>query len=278
MKFTKMHGNANDYIYVNCFEDVVTEADAPALSRAVSDRHKGVGSDGLVLIRPSERFDCRMDMYNADGSRGRMCGNAIRCVGKYVFDRGIIRKPYITVETLSGIKTLDIKEEGGVCVSVTVNMGPPDFNPGIIPVSSESPFINQPLTAGGVTFHATCVNTGSSHAVIYVEDIERVDVRTFGPLIENHELFPDRINVNFAQILSDNVIKSRTWERGSGETMACGSGASACLAVSAYLGKTGREAQVVQLGGQLTIKWDEPSGDLFMTGPAAFVCDGVWPS
>lgn len=279
MKFTKMHGNGNDYIYVDCFKESVAEDEAPEISRRVSNRRFGVGSDGLVLIRPSVAADCRMDMYNADGAQGRMCGNALRCVGKYAHDRGLVNKPVITVETLAGIKTLELTLKDGICVGARANMGEPDFSPAIIPMAAciKEEFVNQPVTAGDRQIYGTSLSTGPSHFVTFVDDPDAVDVEKYGKLIENHALFPDRVNVNFAQVVSDDYIKSRTWERGSGETWACGSGACAVLVVAALLGKAKRKGTVRQIGGELDILWDEETNFIYMTGPAEFVCDGVFP-
>lgn len=274
LKFTKMHGNGNDYIYVDCFRETVSGDEAPELARFLSDRRKGVGSDGLVLIRPSEKADCRMDMYNSDGSRGKMCGNAVRCVGKYIHDRGLARKDVVTVETLMGIRTLELDVIGGTVRSARVDMGEPDFRPSSVPMSFDGPeFIDLPISAGGREFRGSCVTAGSSHIVVYVDDPAVFDVGYYGPLLENNDIFPDRVNVNFARVLEDGSIQSRTWERGSGETMACGSGACSCLVISARLGKTGRKATVRQRGGELLIEWSS-NGTIYKTGPAAFVFDG----
>lgn len=278
MRFTKMHGNGNDYIYVDCFAQEINPAYAPEIARRVSRRNKGIGSDGLILIRPSKTASCKMDMYNADGSMGMMCGNAIRCVAKFLYDRGIKKDKIITVETGSGIKTLELNvNEAGICESVKANMGKPYFAPAKIPMNHDGvDFISQPIEAGGRIFTSTCLNIGTSHIVIYVDDVDTFEVTHYGPLLENHELFPDRINVNFVQLISPGHIKTRTWERGSGETMACGTGATASAIVSAMEKKTGRSVKVSQRGGDLQIDWDEAAGDAFMTGPGEFICDGEY--
>lgn len=278
MRFTKMHGNGNDYIYVECFTQNVREEDAPGLARMVSNRNKGIGSDGLVLMRPSQIADCKMNMYNADGSQGMMCGNAVRCIGKFLYDKGFCKNKNLTVETLNGVKILELSlnPEGTVEI-IRVNMGKPDFNPASIPMNySGKDFITMPIMAAGREFIGTCVNTGPPHLVVYVEDLDNFDADTYGPALEKHAIFPDRTNVNFVQVLSREHIKTRTWERGSDETLACGSGASASAVVSALLNKTNRAPKVTQRGGDLLIEWDEVSDDIFMTGPAAFICDGEY--
>lgn len=273
MRFTKMQGIGNDYVYVNCMEQQIP--DAPELARKISDRHFGVGADGLILICPSETADFQMVMYNADGSRAQMCGNGIRCVGKYVHDRGLTDRTTVTVETLAGVKTLQLHLEDGVVASVTVDMGVPILDPRFIPVRSEEEhFIDQVVSVDGIEYRITAVSMGNPHAVVFVEDTECLDLPAIGPAFEHHPLFPDRTNTEFIQVVDRSTIKMRVWERGSGETLACGTGACAAV-VAAYLNqKTGSDVTVRLLGGDLNISWDEATAHVFMTGPAAFVFDG----
>lgn len=273
MKFTKMQGLGNDYIYVNCFEERV-ENPAGA-SRALSDRHFGIGSDGLILICPSEKADFRMDMYNSDGSRAEMCGNGIRCVGKYVYDRGLTHKKVITVETGAGIKTLRISVEGGGVKSVTVDMGEPILEPEQIPVKSGlERFIAQPVEAAGKTWSVTCVSMGNPHAVIFCDDVNGMNLTELGPKFENHSLFPSRINTEFVRVIDRETLEMRVWERGAGETLACGTGACASFAAAVLNGLCERSVTMRLLGGTLELVWDEGDKHIYMTGPAEFVFDG----
>ena len=273
-EFTKMHGAGNDYIYVNCFKEHLT--DINEVAQRVSDRHFGIGSDGLVLICPSEKANFRMDMYNSDGSQAEMCGNATRCVGKYVYDRGLTGKTQITLETLAGIKILDLNIKDGKVETVRVNMGSPELVPKNIPIdSNKERFISEPVEVLGKTYKVTGVSMGNPHAVTFIEDTDSLAIEKLGPHFENHKLFPKRINTEFAQIVDRNTIKMRVWERGAGETLACGTGACATL-VAAYLnGLTDNEADLLLLGGTLHIKYDEAENAVYMTGPAAFICDGT---
>lgn len=273
MKFTKMQGCGNDYIYVNCFEEKVSDPGAAAIRLA--DRHFGIGGDGLVLISPSNRADFDMDMYNADGSRSQMCGNAIRCVAKYVYDRGLTDKTVITIDTRGGVKTLWLHVENGVVQTVRVCMGAPDFHPQTIPVaSSGSTFLRQPVEVCGKTWLVSAVNVGNPHCVTYVDDTDALDFPRIGPAFENHPVFPERVNAEFVQVIDHKTLRMRVWERGSGETLACGTGATASLAISALLGKCGDEADVLLRGGTLHIEWNRKENLLYMTGPAEFVFDG----
>lgn len=276
MKFTKMQGLGNDYVYVNCLEEQVPNP--PELARWVSDRHFGVGSDGLILICPSQQADFQMVMYNADGSQAQMCGNGIRCVGKYVHDRGLTNRETITVETLAGVKTLRLTVKDGVTQSVTVDMGEPVLTPGQIPVRAEgNQMINCPVTVDGRTYGITAVSMGNPHGVVFLPEVEDLDLCRIGPTFEQHDIFPERTNTEFVKVESPELLRMRVWERGSGETLACGTGACATL-VAAYLcGKSGREATVRLLGGDLRIRWDEDTNHVFMTGPAEFVFDGELP-
>jgi len=274
LKFTKMHGLGNDYIYVNCMNEC--PADPSGLSKWLSDRHFGVGSDGLVLIMPSEAADFRMRMFNSDGSEAEMCGNASRCIGKYVYDNGLTNKREVTLETLSGIKTLLLTVKNGLAELVRVDMGEPVLKPDKIPVASSGElFLSRPVTVGDRTFNVTCVSMGNPHAVSYVEDADSFPLEVYGPLMETHELFPNRINSEFVQVLDDQTLKMRVWERGAGETMACGTGACAVAVASVLNGLCGRKVTVKLLGGDLTIEWDEKDNHVFMTGPAVKVFDGA---
>ena len=273
MKFTKMQGCGNDYIYVNCFDETVL--DPSGTSIRLSDRHFGVGGDGLVLISPSDTADFDMDMYNADGSRSGMCGNAIRCVGKYVYDRGLTNKEVITISTQTGVKTLWLDVQDGVVQTVRVCMGKPDFRPEAVPVAGEGDtFLRQNITVLGETWNVSAVSVGNPHCVTYVDDPYALDFERIGPAFENHPVFPARVNTEFIQIVDERTLKMRVWERGSGETFACGTGASAALAVTAKLGLCADEADLILRGGTLHIEWDRETDLLYMTGPAKFVFDG----
>ena len=272
MKFTKMHGLGNDYVYVNCFEEKIDNPQAVA--RFVSDRHFGIGSDGLIMINPSKTADFEMEMYNADGSRGEMCGNGIRCVAKYVYDYGLTDKTQISVETLGGIKYLTV-EDGKVSL-VKVDMGKPELEADLIPIISErEQVIDEPIEVDGKEYHMTGVSMGNPHAVIYVDDVKGLDLEKIGPKFENHERFPKRINTEFVHCIDRQTVEMRVWERGSGETLACGTGACA-VAVSSILNNlTDTQVTVKLLGGDLQIEWDREKDRVFMTGPATVVFDGV---
>ena len=275
MKFTKMQGIGNDYVYVNCFEETVK--DPAAVARYVSDRHFGIGSDGLILIKPSDIADCEMDMYNLDGSQGAMCGNGIRCVAKYVYDYGIVKKENISVSTKSGIKYLDLTVRDGKVALVRVNMGSPVLTASQIPVvSSTEEMINAPLKVNGETYYITAVSMGNPHAIVYMTDVDHLDIGEIGPYFENHMAFPDRVNTEFVEVLDDHTLKMRVWERGSGETLACGTGACAVAVASILNGHVdGEKPDTVKLlGGDLEIFWDRQENLVYMTGPAATVFDG----
>lgn len=274
MKFTKMHGLGNDYVYVNCFEEKIDNP--PAVARFVSDRHFGIGSDGLIMINPSKTADFEMEMYNADGSRGEMCGNGIRCVAKYVYDYGLTDKTQISVETLGGIKYLDLTVEDGKVSLVKVDMGKPKLEADLIPIISErEQVIDEPIEVDGKEYHMTGVSMGNPHAVIYVDDVKGLDLEKIGPKFENHERFPKRINTEFVHCIDRQTVEMRVWERGSGETLACGTGACA-VAVSSILNNlTDTRVTVKLLGGDLQIEWDREKDRVFMTGPATVVFDGV---
>ena len=275
MKFTKMQGLGNDYVYVNCFEEKI---ETPSeLAAKISDRHFGVGSDGLIMINPSEKADFEMEMYNADGSRGEMCGNGIRCVGKYVYDYGLTDKTEISVETLGGIKYLSLNVEDGKVRSVRVDMGSPVLRPEDIPVRCEGErAVDVPVTVDGTEYRMTCVSMGNPHAVVFVDDVKRFPLETVGPKFENHEVFPNRVNTEFVRVIDRKTAEMRVWERGSGETLACGTGACAVAVACALNGLGEDEMRVKLLGGDLLIQWDRENDKVYMTGPAETVFDGVW--
>ncbi len=273
--FTKMHGAGNDYIYVNCFKEKLTDINETA--RKISDRHFGIGSDGLVLICPSDKADFRMDMYNSDGSQAEMCGNATRCVGKYVHDKGLTDKTEITLETLAGIKILKLNlNDRGEVETVEVNMGSPELTPKNIPIDSKlDRFISEDVEVDGKIYKVTGVSMGNPHAVTFVDDTDSLEIEKIGPKFETHKMFPKKINTEFAQIVDGKTIKMRVWERGAGETLACGTGACATMAAANLNGLVGDEADIALLGGTLHIKWDKMENNIYMTGPAAFVFDGT---
>ncbi len=274
MKFTKMHGAGNDYVYINCFTQSVD--DPSQLAKLVSDRHFGIGSDGLILIMPSAEADVRMRMFNADGSEAEMCGNGIRCVAKYAFDHGLVNKLEITVETGNGVLPLAmVTGRDGRVEKVTVNMGVPGLQRQDLPMTGgpEEQVVAQPLIIAGREFLITCVSMGNPHVVVYIDDVENFPVCEYGPLLENHPLFPRRTNVEFVQVVSPSEVIQRTWERGAGETLACGTGASAVTVAGVLTGKT--QARIVNhlRGGDLELEWLE-DGPVMMTGPAVEVFSG----
>lgn len=275
MKFTKMHGIGNDYVYVNCFKETVKNPEAVA--RFVSDRHFGIGSDGLILIKPTPVADCEMEMYNLDGSKGAMCGNGIRCVAKYAYDYGIVDKTEITVATGSGIKTLQLFPENGKVKTVRVNMGAPILKPAEIPLRLDGEAaISIPIEVGGKEYRFTGVSMGNPHAVVYMNDVDDLEIEKIGPSFENHPMFPDRVNTEFVKVLDRHTLQMRVWERGSGETLACGTGACAVAVASILNGLVDGDAPVTVklLGGDLEIFWDRRENLVYMTGPAATVFDG----
>ena len=273
MKFTKMHGIGNDYVYVNCFKETVEQPSEMAIK--VSDRHFGIGSDGLILIKPSEMADGKMEMYNADGSQGAMCGNGIRCVAKYMYDYGITDKTSISVETKSGIKYLDLTIKDGKVDTVKVNMGTPILKAVDIPVRSEKEqVIDEPVMVDGKEWKITCVSMGNPHAITYIDDVKNLEIEKIGPKFENHEIFPDRVNTEFVRVIDRNTVEMRVWERGSGETLACGTGACAVAVSSILNGLTEEEVTVKLLGGDLKIFWDRTENKVYMTGSATTVFDG----
>ena len=286
MKFTKMHGCGNDYVYVNGFEETVQNPEKTAVF--MSDRHFGVGSDGLIIIRPSRVADCFMDMYNADGSRGKMCGNGSRCVAKYVYDHGMIRKERMTVETLSGVKTLDLHVKDGKVETVRVDMGSPVLEPEKIPVrlgeddgnlvSEKKPYgrviLDAPLNVNGQSWPVTCVSMGNPHCITRVEDPYGLDLPVIGPHFEHHPVFPEGVNTEFIHVDDRENVRMRVWERGSGETWACGTGACAVGVTCILNGWTDRKVLIHLRGGDLLVEWDEEKNTVFMTGPAVTVFEG----
>ena len=278
VKFTKLQGCGNDYIYVNCFGDRPQSVDDPAaLAAKISDRHFGVGGDGLILLMPSDKADVRMRMFNPDGSEAEMCGNGIRCLAKLAYESHVARKQQMTVETGAGVKTLDLLLEDSRVVGVRVNMGKPvTERVGIPMLGPPGSVVDEFLTAGDRDFRVTCVSMGNPHCVSYVEDVDRFNVHEYGPLIEHHEAFPRRTNAEFVQVISPREVRIRTWERGAGETLACGTGASAACVAGVLSGRTNRVIAAHLLGGDLELEWS-PDGNVYMTGPAVEVFSGEWP-
>jgi diaminopimelate epimerase len=274
MKFTKMHGLGNDYVFVDCSAERVN--DPGGLARAISDRHRGVGSDGLILVCPSDAADVRMEMYNADGSRAQMCGNGLRCLAKYVFERGLVPRNPMGVETDAGVLQVALVIENGVASRACVDMGRPSLDPHSLPSTIEADrIVDRPMTFGRQTHRVTCVSTGNPHAVIFVDDLDAVDLGTLGPLIERAPEFPERINAHFARVDGPRHVTVRTWERGSGPTQACGTGACAVGVAGAMSGRTEREVTVTVPGGDLDVRWADDD-HVHLTGPAEEVFTGEW--
>ena len=275
MRFTKMHGIGNDYIYVNCFEEIVE--DPQKLAIAMSRHHFGVGADGLVIIEPSDTADFGMRIFNQDGSEAQMCGNAARCIGKYVYERGLTSKTDIMLRTLGGLRPLKLTVENGLVTSVRVDMGSPELNPRLIPVDLPGEMVlDQRIQAAGRTYQITCVSMGNPHAVLFVDDPELVNLPVVGPAIENHPAFPQRINVEFVKVVRRDLLQMRVWERGTGETLACGTGACAALVASVLRGRADRQATVQLLGGSLKVVWSAEDNHVYQEGPGEFVFDGQW--
>ena len=286
MKFTKMHGIGNDYVYVNCFKETVK--DPSAVAKFVSARHFGIGSDGLILIKPSEKADFEMEMYNADGSRSEMCGNGIRCVAKYVYDKGLTDKKDITIVSAGKIKYLKLTVEGktatdrGQVTLVQVNMGNPILAPAEVPVTVEATqetadgpaVVNAPIMVDDTEYHMTCVSMGNPHAIVFMEGVKDLDIEKIGPKFEHHTCFPNRTNTEFVEILDRKNVFMRVWERGTGETLACGTGCCATAVACVLNGLTDEEITVKLLGGELHIKWDRKENLVYMTGPAKIVFEG----
>ena len=276
MKFTKMHGAGNDYIYVDCTQSVIDNPSQVAID--LSDRHFGIGSDGLILIKNSDKADFFMEMYNADGSQGQMCGNGIRCVGKFVYDNGLTDKTTVTIDTLAGVKILELKTGAdGKVETARVNMGAPILTSRQIPVvSTKEQVIDEPLNVDGTTYHITAVSMGNPHAIVYMDDLRNLDIEKIGPKFENHIAFPDRINTEFVKVIDRHTLQMRVWERGSGETLACGTGACAVAVASTLNGLVDEDQPVTVklLGGDLQILWNRQENLVYMTGPATTVFDG----
>jgi diaminopimelate epimerase len=280
MKFTKMQGCGNDYVYVNCLAEKVENPSE--MAKKVSDRHFGIGSDGMILIKPSDKADFMMDMYNSDGSSSPMCGNGIRCVAKYVFDYGLTDKKNISIETGAGIKYLDLKVEDKKVVEVTVDMGSPITQADEIPVIYDKvegkilsqSVIDAPVNVDNKEYKITCVSMGNPHAIIFVEDTKAIEIEKIGPKFENHPMFPKRTNTEFIHVINRNTIDMRVWERGAGETLACGTGACASVYACILNGLTEDSVTVKLLGGELKIRYDREQHKIFMTGPAVSVFDG----
>ncbi|MDP7162720.1 MAG: diaminopimelate epimerase [Phycisphaerae bacterium] len=280
MRFVKMHGLGNDYVYVDCFDQEVV--DPPALAKVISDRHFGVGGDGLILVMPSRGGDVRMQVFNADGSEGRMCGNGIRCVAKYAYEHKRAKANPMRIETASGIKSIDlVLDDEGKVASTRVDMGEPILEPGRIPVNiPQERVVEVPVRTSKHAFLMTCVSMGNPHTVIFVKDVNdktAVPLEEVGPELERHALFPDRVNVHFVQVHSPEEVTMRTWERGSGITLACGTGASAACVAGVLTGKTHRVITAHLPGGDLSLEWRQDDNHVYMTGPAAEVFAGEWP-
>lgn len=281
MKFTKMQGCGNDYVYVNGFVEHIPAEHKPELVRKLSDRHFGIGGDGVIFINPAEEADFEMEMYNADGSRSEMCGNGIRCVAKYVYDKGLTEEDHISIVSAGKIKYLDLTVEGrtresrGTVSMVRVNMGSPILEPELIPVKAEgAQVVDEPIRVCGKDYRMTCVSMGNPHAVVFMEDVEHLDIETVGPYFENHERFPRRTNTEFVEVLDRKTVFMRVWERGTGETLACGTGCCATAVACVLNGLTDNEVTVKLLGGEIRIAWDREQNLIYMTGPAAIVFDG----
>ena len=273
LKFAKMQGLGNDYIYVNCMDSC--PENPSELAKCLSDRHFGIGSDGLILIMPSKVADFRMRMFNSDGSEAEMCGNGSRCVGKFVYDHRLTDKKEITLETLAGIKILEFTVNDGKVSLVRIDMGEPVLAPADIPVkSSKERFVSEPVTIKDRTFNVTCVSMGNPHAVSYVDNVESFPLEVYGPLMEVDELYPRRVNSEFVEVLDRKTLKMRVWERGAGETLACGTGACAVAVASILNGLCERSVTVRLLGGDLMIEWNEQDNHVYMTGPAVTVFNG----
>lgn len=276
MKFTKMQGCGNDYVYINGFTEKI--GDKPAFVRAVSDRHFGVGGDGAIFINPSEEADFEMEMYNADGTRAEMCGNGIRCVAKYVYDKGLTDKKQISIASFGNVKYVELYVDDGLVRSVKVNMGAPELDAKKVPVKSAMErSVDEPITVNGKEYRMTCVSMGNPHAVVFMENIAKLDIASIGPLFENHEVFPNRTNTEFVEVVDRTHVNMRVWERGTGETLACGTGCCATVAACVLNGLTEDEVTVRVLGGEIDIRWDRNKNLIYMTGPAETVFEGEFP-
>ena len=275
MRFTKMHGIGNDYIFINCFEEVVEDPERLALQ--MSQQHFGVGGDGLVLIESSETADFGMRIFNADGSEAEMCGNAARCIGKYVYERGMTQKTQLSLATKAGIRQLELTVDKGLVTRVKVDMGSPELNPRNIEVDLPGEIVlRHRLQILGQNWYITCVSMGNPHCVLFVKDPEAIDVPALGPVFEHHPLFPKRTNVEFVRVIRRDQLQMRVWERGVGETLACGTGASAALVAAVLAGLSDRTVQMKLAGGNLELSWNAEDNHVYQSGPAEFVFDGEW--
>ena len=275
MKFTKMHGCGNDYVYVNGFVEKIPQEKKPDIVRKLSDRHFGIGGDGVIFINPSEEAEFEMEMYNADGSRSEMCGNGIRCVGKFVYDKGLTDKTEISVISAGKVKYLTLHTENGKVSTVRVNMGEPEFVAENVPViSSNEQVVDEDIEVNGQTYKMTCVSMGNPHAVVFINDTDKLEIEKIGPYFENHERFPRRTNTEFVQVVDRNYVKMRVWERGTGETLACGTGCCATAAACVLNGLTENRVTVEVLGGKILIEWNREENLIFMTGPAETIFEG----
>ncbi|MCM1144480.1 MAG: diaminopimelate epimerase [Blautia sp.] len=277
MKFTKMHGCGNDYIYINGFTEKIAQEDKPGLVRKISDRHFGVGGDGVIFINPSQIADFEMEMYNADGSRAEMCGNGIRCVGKYVYDNQMTEQTNISIVSCGKIKYLELFLKDEKVDTVKVNMGTPELRAYAVPVLTDTgkdSVIDEPVEVRGTTYKMTCVSMGNPHAVVFVDDVDRLDLEKIGPCFEQHERFPNRVNTEFVKVLDKSHVQMRVWERGTGETLACGTGSCATVVACVLNGLTDETVTVKLLGGELQITWDRKENQVYMTGPAETVFEG----
>ncbi len=283
MKFTKMQGCGNDYIYINGFEEHILQEDKPELVRRISDRHFGIGGDGAIFINPSEEADFEMEMYNADGSRAEMCGNGIRCVGKYVYDSGMTDRTDISVISCGKIKYLQLFLKDGKVDTVKVDMGAPILAAEEIPVTplpgrEGQRIVGEPITVQGREYKMTCVSMGNPHAVVFLDDVEHLDLEKLGPYFETHERFPKKINTEFVRVIDRHTVQMRVWERGTGETLACGTGCCATAVACILNGLTDHTVTVKLLGGEIEIAWDGADGPVYMTGPAVSVFAGEFPA
>lgn len=275
MKFSKMHGCGNDYIYIDGSREHIEQEDKPELVKRLSDRHFGVGGDGVIFINPAQEADFEMEMYNADGSRAEMCGNGIRCVAKYVYDKGLTEKKCITVVSAGQVKTLNMTIHNKKVELVKVNMGEPELTARKVPVISErEQVIDEPILVQGREYRMTCVSMGNPHVVVFMENVADLELEAIGPYFEQHERFPKRTNTEFVRVIDRHTVEMRVWERGTGETLACGTGASAVVVACILNGLTEEQVTVRLLGGELEIYWDRKENFVYMTGPASFVFDG----
>ena len=275
MKFTKMQGCGNDYVYINGFEEKIEQEKKPDLVRRLSERHFGIGSDGVIFINPSEIADFEMEMYNADGSRSEMCGNGIRCVAKYVFDKKMVDRNEFTIESFGKIKDITIIEEAGAAKLIKVGMGSPQLRTEEIPaVYDADTIIAKPIDVDGTIWEGTCVSMGNPHVVLFVDDVNSLDLENIGPKFENHPMFPNRTNTEFVKVIDENTVEMRVWERGTGETLACGTGCCATAVACVLNNKTKDKVLVKVLGGEILVEWDKENNEVYMTGPGEFVFEG----